>query len=301
MSIGGVGGLNQYISSLLNRIAPTPAPATAPAASVAAPAASFDSCSSGAPASSGSSAAASSAPPAQSLSNEILAMLTQLQQITASPSSAAATAAATPAATTAIGAASPLSSPLNQLMSAIDGDGDGEISQSEMETYIQKQGGTKDQADSLFSALNQGNSGNLTQGQLAGDLQNAQSAQAQAPAGRGHGHHHHHMPPSANQVGSDLVSAMDSSGDGSVDQSEFASFVSALGGSATQATSDFSALDPSGTGQVGAAQFSSAISAFESAAQVAAGAATSAASPILNLLNAFSQTAPVAAATNLLA
>jgi hypothetical protein len=74
-------------------------------------------------------------------------------------------------------------------------------------------------------------------------------------------------------VGNDLLSAIDSNGDGSADQSEFASFATSLGGTRSEAISDSAALNP--TGSVGAAQFSAAILAFENARQTVIGSAAS--------------------------
>jgi Ca2+-binding EF-hand superfamily protein len=164
----------------------------------------------------------------------------------------------------------------------MDSNGDGAISQSEMESYIQKQGGTVAEADALFSGLNQGGTGNLTQTQLASDLQQANGA-------GGH-HYHHHGLPSADQVGNDLVKAMDTNGNGAVDQSEFQQFVTGLGGTTAQATTDFAALDPNNTGSINAAQFSTAVQAFESASS-AASTTSNGTSPILTLLNGFAQNA----------
>jgi Ca2+-binding EF-hand superfamily protein len=280
MSIGGIsGGVTHYLSSLLSALSPARPAAAAASASAPSFASSVD-CGPAAPA----GAAAPVTAPSQSLSDEILALLTQLQ---ASVSDAGGAAAAS----TSIAAASASASPLQQLMSAADGDGDGTISESEFESYIQKQGGTKDQADALFSGLNQGSTGDLTQTQLAGDLQQAR------PAGAAHGHHHHHKPPSADRVGNDLVQAMDTDGDGTVDQSEFTSFVTAQGGTAAQAMSDFAALDPNGSGSVSAAQFSNAVSAFEhGGSAVATGA-----SPIMALLDAFSRTPAPVSTTSVIA
>lgn len=218
------------------------------------------------------------------ISDQILALLTLLQQQTGSaPATPTASATGTAPASTTIATASAASDPLSQLISAMDSDGNGSISQTEMEAYVEKQGGTAGQADALFSGLNQGGTGDLTKTQLASDLQNAVQG-----AGGGHHHHHHHMPPSADKVANDLVSAMDSSGNGSVDSSEFQSFVTGLGGTSAQASADFAALDPNNTGSVSAAQFSSAIQAFETASN-AASTASSGGSPILTLLDAFSQ------------
>ena len=198
-----------------------------------------------------------------------------------------------PSATTSAGTSSTASTtsqdPLTKLVSAIDTNGDGSISQGEMESYIESKGGTQAEADLLFSSLNQGNTGNLTQTQLASDLQNAGGPQAH------HGHHHHHgAPPSADDVASKLVQAMDTSGDGTVDQSEFENFVTSQGGTTSQADSDFAALDTSNSGSVSASQFSSAITAFELAGQ--SQSVTGTTSPILALLDGLGNTSTANAA-----
>ena len=243
-----------------------------------------------------------------SISNQILALLTQLQQLqgtqaTAGQNSGSTSAAATSTSIATLGTAAsstPTTStgtsqdPLSQLFSAMDSNGDGTISQSEMESYIQSQGGTSAEADALYSGLNQGSTGNLTQTQLASDLQQAHAT--------GSHHHHHHAEPSADQVGSDLVSAMDTNGNGSVNQSEFQQFVTAQGGTSAEASTDFAALDPTNTGSVNAAQFSTAIKAFESANNSAMDSGSNGASPILTPLDGISQsTLTPSASTNMIA
>src|SRR5262245_22910629 len=49
--------------------------------------------------------------------------------------------------------------PAQSLFSAMDTDGDGAVSQTEMESYITGLGGTTEQADALYSSLNQSNAG----------------------------------------------------------------------------------------------------------------------------------------------
>ena len=71
---------------------------------------------------------------------------------------------------------------------------------------------------------------------------------------------------------------MDTSGDGTVSQSEFENFVTGLGGTTSEADSDFAALDPQNSGSVTTSQFSDAIKAFENTdgqTQSAAGTASS--------------------------
>jgi hypothetical protein len=75
------------------------------------------------------------------------------------------------------------------------------------------------------------------------------------------------LPPTADDVGNQLVQAMDTSGDGSVDQSEFESFVQSLGGTTSEADTDFAGINTSGSTSISSTQFADAISAFENASQ----------------------------------
>jgi Ca2+-binding EF-hand superfamily protein len=276
MSIGSLGA--SAVSALLSQLTSTQATTSA----TSAPADEFGGCSHApsAPSQGGSNALTGSTK--ASLSDEILALLTQLQQQAGStpPGAGSSTTVSAISASTTIGTSGSASDPLSQLFSAMDSDGDGTISQGEMETYIQSKGGTAAQADALFSGLNQSGSGNLTQAQLASDLQQAGGA---GGVGGAHRHHRHHHAPSADQVGNDLVGAMDSDGSGSVDLAEFETFVTGLGGTTNQADSDFAALDPNGTGSVTASQFASALTALQSANP-------SGGSPVLSLLDAFKST-----------
>jgi Ca2+-binding EF-hand superfamily protein len=222
-------------------------------------------------------------PSKAAISDQILALLTKMQSLA---TSSGTTGSQPTNASTAIAPASTAISPLSQLISAITTNDDGSISQSEMESYIQNLGGTSSEADALYAGLNQGNSGNLTQAQLSSDLQQAQLGNnpQQAQQAGGHHHHHDHGVPSADAVANDFVQAADSNGDGSVSQSEFTNFVTGLGGTTSEATSDFTALDPNNTGSVNAAQISTAIKAFEALGNSAT-IATNSTSPILTFLD----------------
>lgn len=141
----------------------------------------------------------------------------------------------------------------------MDSDGDGEVSQTEMESYIEKQGGTQAQADTLFSALDQGNtSGGVSESQMQSAVSSAQQAH--------HGRHHHRNVGAADQadnVANTLLQAMDSNDDGSVNQDEFSSFVTSNGGTAAQASSDFAALNTSGSNALTSADFAKAFNAYQ--------------------------------------
>jgi hypothetical protein len=109
-------------------------------------------------------------------------------------------------ASTASASTSTMANPLQQLFSSIDSNGDGSISQGEMESYIGQLGGTQAQADTLYSALG---------GTSATGISAQQLAQDSAPAHGGHHHHHHHMEeasqsdPSQNTSSTDTGSTTD--------------------------------------------------------------------------------------------
>lgn len=143
----------------------------------------------------------------------------------------------------------------------MDTDGDGEVSQTEMESYIEQKGGTQAQADQLFSALDQGNTSG-TSGVSESQMQSAVSSAQQAHHGS---HHHHHKSGTdqADSVANTLLQAMDSNDDGSVDEDEFSNFVTANGGTASEASSDFSALNTSGSNALTSADFAKAFNAYQ--------------------------------------
>jgi Ca2+-binding EF-hand superfamily protein len=156
--------------------------------------------------------------------------------------------------------------PVQQLFSAMDSDGDGEVSQSEMEAYIEKQGGTQAQADSLFSALDQSNaasggSSGISESQMASAVSQSQQAHG------AHHHHHHHKSVGTNDqadnVANTLLQAMDSDDDGSVSEDEFSNFITANGGTAADASSDFAALNTSGSNALTSADFAKAFNAYQ--------------------------------------
>jgi EF-hand domain pair len=64
---------------------------------------------------------------------------------------------------------------------SLDSDGDGQISQSELENAVTANGGSSSQADALFSKLDTNGDGSVSESELAAGLQQAH-----------HGHHGHH-------------------------------------------------------------------------------------------------------------
>jgi Ca2+-binding EF-hand superfamily protein len=209
------------------------------------------------------------------LTSETLDALMALQQLDGTSSSTSS---------------SSTSDPVQQLFSAMDTNGDGTVSQSEMESYIEGVGGTQTQADALYNAINQngssasGSTSGITESQMASAASPSQQTQA---AQGGHHHHHHAHGAGGNQadnVANSLLQALDTNDDGSVSESEFSNFVTANGGTATQAASDFSALDTSGSGSLTSADFATAWSNLQ-AQQTSQSSGTM----VVSLLDAFAK------------
>jgi len=214
MSVFGVGASgsvdpNAILLRMLSRLDPTSDPSPGDDAKSQ-------------PADSASAAASTAGSPSvgqrlSKLSDRIMAFLVMMSQQSAGTGPAATNAAFQPGR--ANGDA------VHQLFGAMDTNGDGVVSQSEMESYIQSKGGTQAQADTLFSALNgdangQNGPAGLTEDKLAADI---------AQAG-GFGHHHHH-PDSGDgaqganasaQIVSRIFNALDTNKDGVVSAEEFA-------------------------------------------------------------------------------
>ena len=218
------------------------------------------------------------------ISGQILATLIAMQQQSSD------TAGAAPASATQS------QSPLDQLFSAMDTNGDGSVSQSEMESYIQNLGGTQSQADALFSALDQIGTGTTPASSTAGITENQMSsALQQAHSGGGmHRHHHHQSAGSsdpADQAANALLQAIDSNDDGAVSQDELTSFVTSNGGTAAQAQTDFAALDTNGATSLTSADFAKAWENWQGQQS-----SQSPGSMLVSLLNNFAQADSASAA-----
>jgi Ca2+-binding EF-hand superfamily protein len=256
MGASGSGNLNQILASLLSRIDPSTTSSTSTDDT--------DDTDFTPDAGSAPSNALTGSTSAQ-LSGDVLGVLMGLQQQSG----------------TSAGSATG-SSPLDQLFNAMDSDGGGSVSQSEMETYLGQQGATTGQADAVFASLDQNGSGGISETQMGSALQ--QSTQVHRGGGGGH-HHHHGVSGSSSSQGADaLLQAIDTDGNGSVSQDEFASFVTQNGGTTSEANQDFAALDTSGTGTLSSADFLSAIQNYQTSL-------SNGGSPMLNLLDTLAQNA----------
>jgi hypothetical protein len=130
------------------------------------------------------------------LSDKILALLVQLQsQTSVDGSQTSSNPNLTTTTTTSATSASSGNTPIQQLFAAMDGNGDGTVSQSEMEKYIESQGGTQSQADKLYSSLNQNGASGISESQMASAAEKGH-----------HGHHHHHDAATSNASSSNSAS-----------------------------------------------------------------------------------------------
>jgi Ca2+-binding EF-hand superfamily protein len=174
------------------------------------------------------------------------------------------------------------------LFSQIDTNGDGSISQSELEQAVTAAGGSKAGADALYAKLDPNGTGSVSEQQFAQGLANlSQSGPAQ---GAPHAHHHHHHGGGAGatsatnddggaddaltslfdadsggagnsptQIAQNIFSQIDSSGTGAITQSQLEQAVTAAGGSTSGADALYAKLDPNGTGSVTQQQFINAL------------------------------------------
>jgi len=180
------------------------------------------------------------------LSTEILSLLVQMQvqQQSSGASTNGAGNAASPSTQSA--ASSTTTSPLQSLYDEMDANGDGTVSRTEFEGFIQSLGGTKSEADTVFAQLDQSSSGGLTEQQLAQDVQTL------APPVQ---------PPSPKSLAAALFKGIDTNGDGTITPSELQSFVTANGGTAKESSQIFANIDSSGSGSISAGQLEQAIAA----------------------------------------
>jgi Ca2+-binding EF-hand superfamily protein len=153
--------------------------------------------------------------------------------------------------------------PVQNLFSAMDSDSDGSVTQSELETYLEQVGGTSEQADSLYSLLNTDSADGISKEEMASQ------APPPPPPGGGPGG----PPPSddtadsSSDVSDQLVSLFDTDGDGTVSKTELTDFVTAHGGTESDAATEFAALDTSNSGSLTSSNFSDAIENLQNSYQ----------------------------------
>ena len=136
---------------------------------------------------------------------------------------------------------SPSSDLASKLIGSLDTDGDGSLSQDEVANAV---GASSTDISSKFAKLDSNGDGKLSQGELSSALDSAVNSaggppQGGPPPGVHHGHHHHGG--MAKQEASDLVSQLDTNGDGTVSLDE----LNAGSAAATSSTSTSSSTDAS--------------------------------------------------------
>ena len=143
------------------------------------------------------------------------------------------------------------SSRIADLFSQADTNGDGVISQQDLANAVTSNGGTTQQADALFAALDTAGNGNLTESEFQSGVQqivaDAQAAVAQQVS-----------PPDSSASLSSLFQQL-TGGSGSLTQSELEQAFTSQGGTTAQADALYAQLDPNNTGSVSESQFVSGI------------------------------------------
>jgi Ca2+-binding EF-hand superfamily protein len=218
----GAGNLSQLLASMLSRIKSATTSDVATATST--------------PATTDPQQVAQTTTDTTTLSDQVIGALVMMQAQGGDPSQA------TPPSSG--------NDPVSQAFAGLDTDGDGSISQSELETAITGAGGTASEAETVYAALGGTDQSGVSQASFAS------AAQAGAPPGGpggAHGHHHHNH---SGGAASSIFQTLDSNQDGSVSADELSA---ALGGatdaSGTSGTSGtpsdiFSAIDSNGDGSV---------------------------------------------------
>ncbi len=160
------------------------------------------------------------------------------------------------------GGYNPIQQYQQNLFNQIDTNGDGLVSQAELEQAVTGAGGSQQAADALYAELDPNNSGGFTEQQLAqvlpgpafsGQMQSQMiSFQAQGWPGAAGG--------APGALAQNLFAQIDSNGDGSISKSELEQAVTAAGGTQQAADALYAKLDPNGTGSVDEQQFAQGLS-----------------------------------------
>jgi Ca2+-binding EF-hand superfamily protein len=253
-SIGGAGsGISQIMASLLSRVQQSES-----AASPTAPTVSDVSTDT-------SNAATGASEP--TLSDQVISALVAMQMQNGDAASSSSSSSTS----------SSQSDPVSQAFAGLDTNGDGSISQSELESAIENAGGTAGEADSVYAALGGTSDTGISQDSFS------QAAQAGAPGGPppggpggpggAHGHHHHHhggSAPSASDEAGQVLSSLQTNADGSVSDDTLAS---ALGGSTDGSTSSsgassaVSSIDSNGDGSVSQTELANYLQSLQQQSQ----------------------------------
>jgi Ca2+-binding EF-hand superfamily protein len=253
MSVSSVNQ-NPLMASLLASLAQSQS-TNSPAASYPPTAAGTSSQSAASPALTGSSEA--------SLSDEIIGALVMMQAQDG---------------TTQSGASAQSANPLAQAFSSLDTNGDGSISQSELENAIEGAGGTAAEADQVYTALGGTATTGISQSSFDSAAQSGMSALTQTASVQGpHHHHHHHGGAAGNDEAEQIFSAIDGNDDGSISQGELSAALGTstdTGGTATSGTASsananslFASIDTNGDGSISQGELTTYLNSLQSQIQ----------------------------------
>jgi Ca2+-binding EF-hand superfamily protein len=149
------------------------------------------------------------------------------------------------------------------LFNQIDVNGNGSVSQSELEQAVTKAGGSTQAADALYSLLDPSNSGGFSEQQFAQVLPGSafsDQTQAQLISFQAQGWPSSSSTSSDGSLAQNLFTQIDSNGDGSITKAELEQAVTKAGGSTQAADALYAQLDPNGTGSISEQQFAQGLS-----------------------------------------
>ena len=251
----GAGNLSQLLASMLSRIKSSAADTAAPSTTTASNTTTT-----------GSSNALTGTD-TSNLSDQVIGMLVMMQAQDDSQSDDQSSDAA--------GTSTSSSDPVSQAFSSLDADGDGTISQSELESAIarrRRHGGRsryclcrtgRHQPERHFAKP-----AFTSAAQAGGPPPGSPPPGGPGGPGGAHGHHHHHGSSGSSDSASQIFAALDTNQDGTVSADELSA---ALGGSttatdgSTSSSSDiFSAIDTNGDGSISQDELSSYLDNLQS-------------------------------------
>jgi Ca2+-binding EF-hand superfamily protein len=149
------------------------------------------------------------------------------------------------------------------LFNKVDSNSDGGIDKSEFESAVSSMAKNKnistDEADAMFSKLDADGNGTVSENEMmtalktAGEQRQANMPPPPPPDRNGNG-------PDFSKMAKDLMTSLDTGGDGSIDKSEFTAALSAgQSSNSTNADTLFSKLDTNGDGKVDEAELTEAL------------------------------------------
>ena len=114
-------------------------------------------------------------------------------------------------------ASDPMAQQKEDLFSKLDTNGDGSLTQAELEQAVTSAGGTKEAADALYAKLDPNNTGSVTQQQFVDNLPKPPH------------HHHHHQDDATSSDGSSASDGSSNGDDGNSAQDALAELLQSLG------------------------------------------------------------------------